>query len=151
MSVQSRTLIKGVLLASIAVGSVLFLVSSCSDMGNQPAQPAPPLGGGTVSFSTQIQPIFTASCTNRGCHPGNAAPFSLLGAVSYNNLVNVTATVPCPGISIPRVKPFSPDSSALVRRLAGTCGLQMPLGFSPLSASDQTLIRNWITQGALNN
>jgi hypothetical protein len=70
--------------------------------------------------------------------------------VSYSNLVNVTATNgPCAGI--PRVKPFSPDSSALVRRLAGTCGLQMPFGFAPLSSSDQKLIADWISQGALNN
>ena len=152
MRVQVRRAITGGVLTLVATAGVLVLVSSCSDMGSQ-AQPAPPQtgGGGAVSFSTQMQPIFTTNCTNRGCHPGNGAPFSLLASVSYANLVNVTATVPCPGVTIPRVKPFSPDSSALVRRLAGTCGLQMPLGFSPLSASDQALIRDWITQGALNN
>ena len=152
MSAQSRRVVTGVLAGLAVLTGILFMVSSCSDMGSQVVQTLPPSGGpGPVSFANQIQPIFTNSCASRGCHPGGGAPFSLLAAVSYDNLVNVTATVPCPGVTIPRVKPFSPDSSALVRRLAGTCGLQMPVGFSPLSGSDQTLIRDWITQGALKN
>ena len=103
-----------------------------------------------VSFSGQIQPIFTNNCVSRGCHPGGGAPFPLAQGQSYGNLVNAPATFsPC---AVLRVKPFSADSSVLYRRVSGTsCGNQMPLGFPSLSPSDQNLIRSWINQGALNN
>lgn len=102
----------------------------------------------SVSFSSSIQPLFNSNCS--GCHPGGGAPFSLESGVSYGNLVNVTATTgPCAGM--PRVKPFHADSSALFRRIAGTCGTQMPIGGSALSQAQQNLIATWINQGASNN
>lgn len=103
-----------------------------------------------VSFSADIQPIFTTSCVNAGCHPGGGAPFPLGPGASYVNLVNAAATTgPCAGLL--RVKPFSADSSALYRRIAGTCGDRMPIGGSALSAVQQNLIATWINQGASNN
>ncbi len=103
-----------------------------------------------VMFSAQVQPIFTSRCTNQGCHPGNGAPFSLRVGESYGQLVSVTATNgPCAGI--PRVKPFSTDSSALYRRILGTCGLRMPLGLAPLPSDERDVIEDWIVQGAQDN
>ena len=103
-----------------------------------------------VSFSAQVQPIFTASCVNAGCHPGGGAPFPLQAGVSYANLVGVTATNgPCAGDK--RVLPFNADASALVKRLEGTCGFQMPFGGTPLPTNQIQLIRDWINQGAVNN
>lgn len=103
-----------------------------------------------VSFGNDIQPIFTNNCVSAGCHPGGGAPFSLRSGDSYDRLVNVDATTgPCAGIK--RVVPGNPDGSALVKRLEGTCGTQMPIGGSPLPPSDIQRIRTWITQGALNN
>ncbi|MCZ6775044.1 MAG: hypothetical protein O7D34_01155 [Ignavibacteria bacterium] len=103
-----------------------------------------------VMFSTQVQPIFTNRCVNQGCHPGNGAPFSLRVGESYGQLVSVTATNgPCAGI--PRVKPFSTDSSALYRRILGTCGLRMPLNLPPLPSDERDVIEDWIDQGAQNN
>lgn len=103
-----------------------------------------------ISFSVQVQPVFTTSCVNAGCHPGGGAPFPLQATVSYNNLVGVTATNgPCAGDK--RVVPFNADGSALIKRVEGTCGLQMPLGGTPLPADQIQLIRSWINQGAVNN
>lgn len=103
-----------------------------------------------ILFSSQIQPIFTASCVNSGCHPGGGAPFSLQSGSSYANLVNVQAvTGPCAGDM--RGVPAAAATSALVKRLEGTCGDQMPLGGTPLAAAQIQLIRDWITQGARNN
>lgn len=102
----------------------------------------------TVSFPTQIQPIFTNNCVNAGCHPGGGAPFSLQVGQSYGNLVNATSTASplCSGQF--RVKPFSATESVLYRRISGTiCGRRMPVGGSLLTA-DQNLIRDWINQGA---
>lgn len=103
-----------------------------------------------VSFSAQVQPIFTNRCVNAGCHPGGSAPFPLQAGVSYGRLVNVVATeAPCAGIM--RVKPSDADNSAVYRRLQGTCGNQMPLGLTPLPQAERDLVRDWINQGAPNN
>ncbi len=103
-----------------------------------------------VSFSAQVQPVFTNRCANAGCHPGGGAPFPLQAGVSYGRLVNVVATDgPCAGIM--RVKPSDAANSALYRRLEGTCGNRMPLGGTPLPQAERDLIRDWINQGALNN
>ena len=103
-----------------------------------------------ISFSGQVQPIFTNRCVNAGCHPGGSAPFPLQAGVSYGRLVNVVATeAPCAGIM--RVKPSDAANSVLYRRLEGTCGNQMPLGLTPLPQAERDLIRDWINQGAPNN
>jgi hypothetical protein len=111
-----------------------------------------------ISFSAQIQPIFTAKCVNAGCHPGGSAPFPLVSGQSYGFLVGGSGTgVPatngtgsCPGDK--RVQPLNADASVLVKRITGTCGLaQMPLGGTPLSTAQIQLIRDWINQGARNN
>jgi hypothetical protein len=137
-----------VLLLPICIGILAVFVGSCKD-GGDGAAPTQPISG-PVSFVSHVQPIFNASSVDAGCHPGGGAPFSLQAGVSYASLVNVPAvTGPCAGL--PRVKPSSADSSALHRRLAGTCGAQMPLGGSPLPQSQRDLIRNWVNEGAQNN
>jgi Secretion system C-terminal sorting domain len=104
-----------------------------------------------VSFSTDVQPIFTTNCVNRGCHPGGGAPFSLEEGVSYTNLVNVTASNQTCGAAL-RVTPFDSDSSVLYLRISGrtTCA-RMPLIGDTLSLADQNTIRDWIDEGAMND
>lgn len=107
-----------------------------------------------ISFSAQVQPIFTATCTGNACHAG-ARPQQGLDlssvAASYAGLVNV-ASQQCPANK--RVVPAQPDMSYLVWKLqgSGTCffGSQMPKG-APLSAAQISTIRNWVTAGAPNN
>jgi hypothetical protein len=99
-----------------------------------------------VSFSNQIQPIFNSQCT--GCHGGSGG-LTITASVSYNNLVNRNAESSC--TSLKRVLPNDAANSVLYKKVSGTtCGSQMPQGGS-LSASDITLIRDWINQGANNN
>jgi hypothetical protein len=99
-----------------------------------------------VSFSNQIQPIFNSQCT--GCHGGTGG-LTITAGASYNNLVNVNAQSSCP--SLKRVLPNDASNSVLYRKVSGTtCGQQMTQG-GALSATDITLIRNWINQGANNN
>lgn len=107
-------------------------------------------GGGGVLFSAQVQPIFTTNCVNAGCHPGGGAPFSLRSENAYANLVNVPATTgPCAGDM--RVNPGNAAASALVKRLEGTCGVQMPIGGATLPQAQLDIIKTWINQGAPNN
>ena len=98
----------------------------------------------TVSFATQVQPIFTASCV-AACHtPGGIAAFlNLTAGSSFASLLQSAS---------PTVIPGSSATSRLYVRISGaTGGLQMPLGAPPLSAANQTLVKDWIDQGAANN
>jgi len=96
----------------------------------------------TVSFSAQIQPIFNDNCVI--CHrPGGIGSFmNLTAGNAYASLVLS---------SPPRVIAGSSATSVLYGRITGAILPQMPLGGAPLSAADQTLIKNWIDQGAANN
>jgi len=94
---------------------------------------------GTVSYANEVQRIFNNRCT--GCH-GNDGGLTL---TSYTTLM-------AGGNSGPAVIAGNADASLLVCRIEGnTCGQQMPRGSDPLTATQITLIRNWINQGALNN
>jgi hypothetical protein len=107
-----------------------------------------------VTFSGQVQPIFTRDCTSGACHgarnPAQALDLSS-AAASYMNLVNVASTQ-CSMTK--RVLPMQPDMSYLMWKLQGSgpcfSGSQMPKG-QPLSAADQAAIRGWILAGAPNN
>lgn len=126
------------------VGMAFF---SCKDMGSVAPKPAPTTT--PISFSTQVQPIFTISCVNAGCHPGGGAPFSLASGVSRGNLVGVDmVNSACGG---KRVLAGDANASGLIKKLEGNCGARMPLGGAALSSAEITLIRDWISQGAQNN
>lgn len=96
----------------------------------------------TVSFSTQIQPIFESACVI--CHaPTRIAAFLDLSAGS--SFAALMQSAP------PRVVAGSSATSVLYGRISGAVLPQMPLVGGPLSDADQTLIKNWIDQGATNN
>jgi len=101
----------------------------------------------TVSFATQIQPIFNASCVICHVQGGLASFMPLTAGTSYANLSKQSLQ---PGLA--RVVAGNSATSPLFLRVSGTSiGNQMPLNGTPLSAADQTLIKNWIDQGAANN
>ncbi len=102
-----------------------------------------------VSFSSSIQPIFTSFCTS--CHQaGGASSFlPLTTGVSYINLVNKTSTQSGGGTL---VIPGNSADSILYKRVSGSSvGLQMPRLSTPLSTTDQNLIKTWIDEGAKDN
>ncbi|MBI4947854.1 MAG: hypothetical protein HY840_15800 [Bacteroidetes bacterium] len=104
-----------------------------------------------ISFTTEIQPIFTTNCAVAGCHntTSQKANMDLTTGYSYGNLVNVTSNNYAPVL---RVKPFSSDSSVLQHKVAHTFkyGGQMPPSGS-LQSFELDNIKNWISQGAKNN
>jgi len=90
------------------------------------------------------------SCTSSSCHgTAQMAGLDLRSGPSYASLVSVRAT----SEPILRVIPGDPDGSYLVIKLEGrqSVGDRMPQTGSPLDTVDLTNIRNWISQGALNN
>lgn len=103
----------------------------------------------TVSFSSQVQPIFTESCAVPGCHvTGGIAPMSLQQGKAYADIVNVPSIEQPPYV---RVKPYDADSSYLYLKITGRAGTRMPLQRAPLDSADIATIRRWINQGARNN
>ena len=139
----------------LAIGAVLlFLIWGCSgdgiglDINGNPVGPGTP--DTTISYSRDIQPIFSQSCS---CHLGGGAPLELDLSTgnSYNNLVNVPSSeIP----SLDRVEPTGPDTSYLVWKIEGDSrilGVRMPLGGPYLDNQTIALIRKWILQGALDN
>ncbi len=103
-----------------------------------------------VSYTAQIQPIFTANCALAGCHLGTGAKagLDLDEENSFNGLVNV----PSVQVDMLRVVPGNADSSYLVRKLEGSPGIrgvQMPKARPPLAQSEIDLVRAWINQGAV--
>lgn len=115
-----------------------------------PSSPPPPPFGATFA---EIQAnVFTPSCAVSGCHSGAGAPQGLRldAGVSYSLLFDVESTQ---NGAFKRVDPGNPDDSWLIRKLEGTAnvGAQMPLGGASLSQATIDVIRQWISDGALNN
>jgi hypothetical protein len=115
-----------------------------------------PTTPGVVSFSTDVQPIFSGSCaTATFCHKG-ASPakgLNLESGQAYANTVNVAATELG---SMSRVKPGDLANSYLIHKINGTqgnvagSGSQMPLGGS-LTTSEIQTITKWVQDGAPQN
>ncbi|HCE54317.1 MAG TPA: hypothetical protein DER05_04605 [Lutibacter sp.] len=116
-----------------AVLLLLLSVTSCYYDEVLPEVELPPVPG--VSFTTDIQPIFTANCA--GCHTASLAP-DLRQGNAYAAIVNGTFIVP-----------NSIDNSVLYQRLIGNGNLMPPSG--PLTAAKLNLVKSWIEQGAKNN
>lgn len=90
----------------------------------------------TVSFSADIQPIFSKNCNV--CHPLlNAVPDFTEGS-SYNSLIDGNYVIS---------NDF--ESSVLYQRLMGNPSVMPPSGSLP--DSQISLVKTWIEQGALNN
>jgi hypothetical protein len=107
--------------------------------------PTPPPG---VSLATLQAQIFTPMCS--GCHPPNEG-MDLRSGQTHASTVNVPSSEQP---SLMRVKPGDPDNSYLMRKLAGGPGItgsQMPQGGPFLTAQMLQMVRDWISQGALNN
>jgi len=106
-----------------------------------------------VSFSADIQPIFTAHCT--GCHSVTGiASFLVLNSGTYANLVDRPATRSPGTLVISGGGDAAAANSVLLNRVTGDLSpllLRMPLGGVPLTTTELNFIRFWIIEGAKNN
>jgi hypothetical protein len=114
-----------------------------------------------VRLSSNVQPILDQSCAVAGCHlgPVSVQGMDLSAGKTFSSTVEVKST------EIPRllrITPGKPNDSYLVQKIEGIpgiTGLQEPPGCPGtalngaqcLSVEDITVIRQWITEGALNN
>ena len=107
----------------------------------------------TVSFATDVQPIFTASCAGAGCHRGvmPQAGLDLSVGKSRAALVDVPASQ-CNDGRV-RVLPGEPSQSYIVDKMMGLdmcMGTMMPKSGSVPTAQLE-IITNWICAGAPDN
>ncbi|HXB44083.1 MAG TPA: hypothetical protein VNV85_08510 [Puia sp.] len=119
----------------IFAGLLLFLgfgLSSCyrdvilpTVVSNKPPQ--------YVSFSVDLQPIFTSNCAVSGCHVAGVQTPYLTSDVSYQQLTG--------GF----VNTVVPTNSTLYIMINGNMEVHIP------SATDRQKIYDWIRNGAPNN
>ncbi len=128
------------------------LALSACDGGDGSGQTAPPSTVFGPNFSEIQDSVFTITCATSGCHSGASAPQGLRldAANSFGLLVNV-ASMEVPALL--RVEPGNPDDSYLIQKLEGTAavGGRMPLGGTPLEQSAIDVIRQWISDGAIDD
>lgn len=116
------------LLLILFIGAITF--TSCEKKYFKPPVVDPNL---PVSFTKDIQPIFTANCTASGCHSGNVAP-NLIPEKAYGSLSDGAYT-----------DTLNPAQSVLMIKLNSN----MPPTKLPASQINQVL--TWIKQGAKQN
>jgi len=129
---------------------VAGLSTACGGDGSSSGT-APSLAFG-ANFSEIQSNVFTPTCAISGCHFGAGAPQGLRldSANSFAMLVGVPSSeVP----AVLRVAAGNPNSSYLIQKLEGRAaiGAQMPLGGPELAQATIDIIRQWITDGAIDD
>jgi mono/diheme cytochrome c family protein len=124
------------------------LVASCgSGSGYGGGAGSGPL---TPTFSSIQANVFTPICAT--CHSGASAPHGLRldGGNSYALLVGVPSDEQP---AILRVRPNDPNNSYLVQKIQGNAasGERMPAGMPALPQATIDTIRQWVTNGAIND
>jgi hypothetical protein len=134
--------------------TLYWVVRARDQGGNHDSNTVESNGSISVSYSRQVQPLFTRNCAVSGCHvPGNPmAGLVLASGFSYDALVNVKATQ----TSDLRVEPTNPSGSYIYKKITQNpppVGWQMPAPAtgSVLTKDEKDLVGRWILQGAANN
>ncbi len=133
---------------------ILALLTGCADQATDPEGASQDNNDAApVSFGEDIQPIFDVRCATPACHAGSnpEGELSLASGVSYTSLVGVESpTYTDPAL---RVDPGNPAGSLLLLKVQGADGTgnRMPVGASPLSAAQISLIETWIEEGAADD
>ncbi len=117
----------------------MFTIPGCTKHTTVVEESPIPIDTATISFSKEIQPIFTASCAKAGCHVSGGQTPNLSQGFAYQSLFDEDMIVP-----------FDPTNSELMGWLTGKLSPVMPLGSGPDPAINDK-VYNWIYQGALNN
>jgi hypothetical protein len=132
--------------------SICLFIASCSGGDGSGLPPILPPGSFGPNFSEIQANIFAPNCATTGCHLGAGAPQGLRldDANSFGMLVGVASSQES---SILRVAPGDPNNSYLLRKLQGSAsvGAQMPLSAPPLEQPSIDVIRQWITDGAIDD
>lgn len=140
--------------AAILGAAFIFNGEGEPALANASAIDAVPGGGQvgpTVSFSADVQTIFTNSCALSGCHsgPSPSSGLNLQAGNAYAEIVNGNAAQS----NLDLISPGSLEESYLYQKIdpnGSRVGSRMPLSGS-ISPEQINTIATWITEGAQNN
>jgi len=125
---------------------------ACTGGDGSGLPPTLPPGAFGPNFSEIQANVLTPTCATTGCHQGAGAPQGLRldAAASYGMLVGVPSSE---ASSVLRVAPGDPNSSYLIQKLEGTAsvGAQMPLNAPTVEQVSIDVIRQWISDGAIDD
>lgn len=95
-----------------------------------------------ISFSSDVQPIFTTYCTDPGCHSGSApqSNFNLEASVAYAQLSKKGSGY---------IDTLNPSASVVVAYMSSSATPMPPSG--KLDRCKIELIKQWMAQGGKNN
>ncbi|NGP87889.1 c-type cytochrome domain-containing protein [Fodinibius halophilus] len=129
----------------------LFLISCSSSTGPQDDDdnnPPPDDPDRLVSYSEDIQPIFSGNCATSGCHDAGSQK-SGVNLSSYNAALNSTGNQYGKKV----IDPGSPDNSPLMDKIEDNPdeGSRMPPNGSALAQAEIDSIRAWIEDDAPDN
>lgn len=131
---------------------VSLIVAACTGGDGSGLPALVPPGGFDPNFSEIQANVFAPNCATTGCHFGAGAPQGLRldDANSYGMLVGVRSSQSASKL---RVVPGDPGNSYLIQKLEGTAsvGAQMPLNAPPIAQASIDVIRQWITDGAIDD
>lgn len=94
----------------------------------------------TVSFTTDLIPLFAKNCALSGCHVKGSVTPDLEAGTAYSQLT-----------SMGLYNTGSPAGSLIYARLMGTKTPAMPMGATTNPGNINGYVLAWITQGANNN
>jgi hypothetical protein len=145
-----------VVVTDLTPDSTLYWVVRARDQaGNRDMNTVEQSGVTDVSFSHQVQEVFSSDCGVAGCHAPGDPPLGLVltPGLAYSYLVNIRSR------EYPielRVNPGDPTTSFFYRKISENPpprGYQMPAPAtgSVLKVAEIDFIRRWILQGAPNN
>jgi outer membrane murein-binding lipoprotein Lpp len=117
----------------------MFVLTGCYKTTTLVQTPPVTQDTATISFSADIQPIFSASCALSGCHVSGAKVPNLSIGVAFQALQDGGYVVA-----------NDPDNSQLMLWLTAKKTPGMPLGNSPNPVINAK-VSAWIFQGAKNN
>jgi hypothetical protein len=151
--------------AGLALLALVGCLTGCAGEGGggkQASKPTctPQVDPSTISFASNIQPIYTRSCAVGGCHDGatRAQNLDLSTGAAYSQTVKRRSTQQ----NLNLILPGKPDDSYLIRKIEGgpnITGVLMPQdcpatprnGAICLSPDDIQAVRTWVLACAPQN
>ena len=133
--------------AALTSSAFLAALGAAGLAGCPPSLDDPEAFQTTCPAGFSVDALLLQNCALASCHasgPNPADGLDLGAADAFDRMYGVASVCGPPLIS-----PAGPSQSYLLAKLEGTaaCGARMPLGRTPLSASDLLCVEAWITAG----
>jgi hypothetical protein len=132
--------------AALAGTAVLAALGAAGLVGCPPSLDDPGVFETMCPAGFSVDGLLQQTCTHTGCHESGslaAAGLDLASPGAFARMYGKTSAA----CGQPLISSNGPGQSLLIAKLEGTapCGSRMPLGGTPLSASQVACIQAWIT------